>query len=125
MEVTGLDDIFGRLKKLLLPYSKEMEVVMDTAAHYELQIPHNFTLGGRHYQGCFYCSVFNASHSVFFSLFPQRLFPEMFSTPAPLRKNLKAGNRFDFKTLNGVQEAAVTQLLQDTFALYKNRLCQP
>ena len=125
MEVAGVDDIFGRLKTLVLPYSKEMLVIMDIAGHYELQIPKEFKLGDMHYQGCFYCYVFNGNNSVSFGLFPQRLFPELFSIPASLRKNLRKASYFSFKTLNAVQEAAVAQLLQDGFALYKTRIFQP
>lgn len=125
MEAAGVDAIFARLKRLVLPYSNEMLVLTDTAGHYELQIPKEFILRDMHYQGCFYCYVFNGTNSVSFGLFPQRLFPELFSIPASLRKNLRKSSYFSFKTLNAVQEAAVAELLKNSFALYKTRLCPP
>jgi hypothetical protein len=125
METAVVDGIFTRLKELVIPYSKEMLVIMDTAGHYELQIPKEFKLGDLHYQNSFYCFVFNGANSVSFGLFPHRLFPELFSIPASLRKSLRKGSYFSFKTLNAGQEAALAQLLQEGFALYKTRLCQP
>ncbi len=124
MELITAGEIFLRLKTIVLPYSKEMEVIADTEGHYELQIPNDFKLGERHYQRCFYCYVFNGTNSVSFGLFPHRLFPELFSIPASLRKNLRKASYFSFKRLNALQEAALAQLLQDGFALYKTRLCQ-
>lgn len=69
METTSPDEISGRLKELVIPYGKEIEVIADTPVHYGLRIPKEFTLGSLHYQQSYYCWVFATPESVSFSLF--------------------------------------------------------
>ena len=122
MEAALPGEIFSRLKALVAPYSKEMEIITDTAILYELRIPKEFMIGDRHYQECYYCSLLMTTHSVSFSLITYKLFAEEFSVPTALRKNLRANGRFNFRKLDNVQEAAVAQLLRKGFDLYKSRL---
>ena len=118
METNGFEDIFKRLKKILLPYSKKMEVRTDTATDFHLYIVKDIELAGRKYKECYFSGLKINTKMVSFYFFPYYTHPSKFTIPPAIQKNLKGKNCFNFKKLDNAQEAAVGQLLKEGFALY-------
>ncbi|MEO6315460.1 MAG: hypothetical protein ABIU63_01015 [Chitinophagaceae bacterium] len=111
--------LFARLKKLLLPYSKKMEVRTDTASNYHLYIVKEIVLAGKKVAECYFCGL-KINHSmVSFYFFPYYSHPQVLSVPPSIQKNLKGKTCFNFKQLNSGQEEAIAALLKDGEMLYK------
>lgn len=125
MQTSAPAEIFDRLKQLVFPYEKEMEINTDGPGHYELRIPGTYSVGDNRNHQSYYCTVFLKTSSVFFSLIVYRLLPEIFDTPASLKKALRKDGAFDFKKLDDEQEVAIALLfLQQGFAMYKKNFIQ-
>ncbi|MEO5683366.1 MAG: hypothetical protein ABIQ88_12035 [Chitinophagaceae bacterium] len=119
MEKTDHAGVFARLKKLLLPYGKKMEVRTDTASNYHLYITKEIELAGRKIPECYFCGLKVNSTMVSFYFFPYYSHPQVLSIPPAIAKNLKGKTCFNFKQLNSEQEKAIAVLLKEGEALYK------
>ena len=118
MEPTSFENIFKQVKKILLPYSKKMEVRANTATDFHLYIVKDIELAGRKYKECYFSGVKINTTMVSFYFFPFYTHPAKFVIPPTLQKNLKGKNCFSFKKLADEQVTAIAQLLNEGFALY-------
>ena len=119
METTDFKEIFTRIKKQMLPYSKKMEVRVDKESVYHIYIIKEVELAGRKYKEIYFGGVLIQKTMVAFYFFPIYSHPTEFVIPAPIKKNLKGKSCFNFKKLDDAQEKAIGQLLKEGLALYK------
>ena len=119
METSDFNEIFTRIKKLLLPYSGKMDTRADTEKNYQLYIVKEFEFGGRKFPECYFSGTTIQKTMVAFYFFPYYTHPRRFTIPDAIKKNLKGKNCFNFKKLNEEQEKAIAQLLKEGEALYK------
>lgn len=119
MESTDFADIFARIKKLLVPYGKKMDVRSDNEKNYQLYIIKDFELAGRKFSECYFSGTVVQKTMVAFYFFPYYTHPQHFTIPDAIKKNLKGKSCFNFKKLNEAQEKAIMQLLAEGEALYK------
>ena len=118
MEITGFTDIFSQLKKLLLPYSKKMEVRGNNTTDFHLYIIKDIELAGRKFKECYFSGVKVNKTMVSWYFFPIYTHPKTFTIPPVLQKNLKGKNCFNFKKLEDVQVGAIASLLEQGYAFY-------
>ena len=119
MESTDFTEIFGRIKKLLLPYGKKMDIRLDTEKSYQLYIVKEFEFAGRKFPESYFSGTVIQKTMVAFYFFPYYTHPKHFTIPDAIKKNLKGKSCFNFKKLDGEQEKAIAQLLKEGEALYK------
>jgi hypothetical protein len=119
METTDFQEIFNRIKKLLLPYGKKMETRVDAAGQYQLYIIKDIELGGRKFSECYFGGTVIQKTMVAFYFFPIYTHPKEFMLPDSIKKNLKGKSCFNFKKLNEGQEKAIAALLKEGAGLYK------
>ena len=119
METTDFHEIFTRIKKQLIPYSKKMDARVDKDGNYQLCIVNDFEFAGRNFRECYFSGTVIQKKMVSFYFFPIYTHPARFVLPAPIKKNLKGKNCFNFKKLDDEQEKAIAQLLKEGEALYK------
>src|SRR4051812_40196505 len=119
METTDFTEIFGSIKKLLLPYGKKMDIRTNTEKAYQLYIVKDFEFAGRQFLECYFSGTVIQKTMVAFYFFPYYTHPKLFTIPDAIKKNLKGKICFNFKKLNGEQEKAIAQLLKEGAALYK------
>ncbi len=121
METTDFKEIFARIKKQMLPYSKKMDVRVDKDSVYHLYIIKDIELAGRKYKEIYFGGVLVQKTMVAFYFFPIYSHPTAFVIPAPIKKNLKGKSCFNFKKLDDVQEKAIAALLKEGLDLYKKK----
>jgi hypothetical protein len=121
MESKEFKTIFTRIKKLMLPYGKKMDIRVDKDDNYQLYILKEIELAGRKYKECYFGGTVIKKTMVAFYFFPIYTHPKEFSIPAPIKKNLKGKSCFNFKKLDDEQEKAIAQLLKEGLDLYKNK----
>jgi hypothetical protein len=119
METTDFHEIFTRIKKQLLPYSKKMDVRVDKDGVYHLYIIKDVEMAGRQFKECYFGGAIIQKTMVAFYFFPIYTHPKEFVVPAPIKKNLKGKSCFNFKKLDDGQEKALAQLLKEGADLYK------
>ena len=54
METTDFHEIFTRIKKQLIPYSKKMDARVDKDGNYQLCIVNDFEFAGRNFRECYF-----------------------------------------------------------------------
>ena len=120
METKDFSEIFARIKKLLLPCSKKMEVRANTEGNFQLYIIRDFEMAGRKFSECYFSGVSIHSTTVSFHFFPIYTHPKEFIIPPAIKKQLKGKSCFNFTQLNKEQEKAIAQLLKEGLACYTN-----
>jgi len=118
MESSNSSVIFKRIRELLLPYSKQMEVRADNPGNYQLYIKGNFSLAGRPFKELYFAGVTIRKTMVSLYFFPIYTHPVNFTLPVTISKNLKGKSCFNFKQLNEEQEKALAALLVSGATLY-------
>lgn len=121
METTDFLQIFMRIKKLLLPYGKEMDTRVDKESNYQLYIVKEIELAGRKFKECYFSGLVIQKTMVAFYFFPIYTHPKAFTIPVEIKKNLKGKSCFNFKKLDEAQEKAIAQLLKEGFNFYKKQ----
>jgi hypothetical protein len=121
METTEFAEIFARIKTLLLPYSRKMEMRANTFGNFHLYIIKNFELAGRKFKECYFSGVTIHKTMVSFYFFPLYTHPGELVIPPPIKKQLKGKNCFNFTRLNEEQESAITVLLKQGLDLYSKK----
>ena len=86
METTDFQEIFNRIKKLLLPYAKKMETRVDKNGQYQLYIIKDIELGGRKFAECYFGGTVIQKTMVAFYFFPIYTHPKEFTLPASIKK---------------------------------------
>jgi hypothetical protein len=121
METSDFNQIFDRIRQLLVPYGKKMDVRADKPGNYQLYIITDWELAGRKFNECYFCGTTIKQTMVSFYFFPFYTHPDKLTIPEPIRKNLKGKTCFNFKKLDDLQQKTIAQLLQEGYELYKKQ----
>ncbi len=121
MEKTDFAEIFARIKKLLLPYRKKMELRANTSGNFQLYIIKDFEMAGRKFKECYFSGVTIHKTIVSFYFFPLYTHPNNFVIPPSIKKQLKGKNCFNFTRLDKEQETSIAALLKQGMELYSKK----
>lgn len=117
-----LSKIFEAVRSLLLPYSKVLEVRVDTNTRYELWSNKQVEIAGRKKKAVFFASVIIQKDYVGFYFMPVYTDTDIMNIfPQDLLKLLKGKSCFHIKDQNKVILKQIETALKMGFKLYKQR----
>jgi hypothetical protein len=116
MGETEFANVFSALRSLLARHAPRLDVMQDTASAYTL----NAAYSERWKKVIFFGAVQINKNYVSYHLFPVYMFPDLLDSISPqLRKRMQGKNCFNFKSLDGAQQAELDQLTERAFRRFE------
>ena len=113
----AFDETFSTLRRILLPYAKEMTVQVDKPGNYQIASPTMKDLIGR---PLFVAAVQIKKNYVSFHLMPVYACPELLNDLSPtLKKRMQGKSCFNFTTIEPAHVNELASLTKTGIARYK------